>query len=147
MEPDVPWNSEGPLPLRFVIYIPLAEEPSGRCALHREVLEEVQGILARRFGGVTSYPATGLFMRSSGRCEEEKVQVLESFCQREAWRENQQFLHVLAGAVGAILQQESIACQVDGRMHLIDPDRRFEDRSRIGSLEEMIEGFLQSWPQ
>ena len=139
-----PWRqAAAPLPLKFVIYIPLGDGGKERNSQGRSMVKEVQAVLCSRFGGVTSYPAVGMFKRASGVPEEERVQVLECFCEQEAWEEQQLFLYRMAGLIGALLKQESIACQVNGRMHLIDPDPAaagHEDgRPGEGWLERMVE--------
>jgi hypothetical protein len=105
-------------------------------------MKEVQGILCKRFGGVTSYPAVGLFKRASGAPEEERVQVLESFCAPDAWRENEGFLIKMAEVIGAILKQESIACQVNGWMHLIGPVSGVASGRLDADLESTVEALL-----
>ncbi|WP_367870099.1 hypothetical protein [Luteolibacter sp. Populi] len=97
-----------------------------------QVADSVQKILSDLFSGATSFPAVGLFTRESGQKQTESIQVLESFCETAAWVANKGFLWALAQVVGALLEQESIACLVDGRMFLIP---RLEEIAMAGALE------------
>jgi hypothetical protein len=130
------------LPVRFVIYIPSEPELADAGSCSSQLMKEVQSILCNRFGGVTSYPAVGLFKRASGVPQEERVQVLESFCAPEAWKANERFLVKMAEVIGAILKQESIACQVNGWMHLIGPGRDVAGGCLQADLESTIEALL-----
>lgn len=106
-----------PRPHRFVLYLPVGE-PAGS---HGDLIRVIETLLCERFGGVTSYPAVGLFKRSSGVLQREPVQVLESFCEVEVWEAEGAFMVAIAGAVAEILAQESVAFSLDGRMHLAEP--------------------------
>lgn len=130
-----------PLPLRFAIYIPAAPEPGVPESAALEVTAAVRTILCDRFGGVTSYPALGLFKRESGVNQQEEVHVLESFCEVEVWEARGSFLLTLAGVIAAVLEQERVACLINGRMYLIQPDPRVSrpqpspvDGARLESL-------------
>ncbi|RYD37856.1 MAG: hypothetical protein EOP85_17310 [Verrucomicrobiaceae bacterium] len=81
----------------------------------------VEGILCERLGGVTSYPARGTFKMDDGHRTSDNLQVLESFCELGEWGEHKPFLLTLAGIIGGILDQESIACAIDGRMEVVAP--------------------------
>jgi hypothetical protein len=104
-----------PLPKRFVMYLPEVE--AGRTGL----LEAVEHLFCRRFGGVTSYPAVGLFQSESGAIQRERVQVLECYGELENWSADCALLRGLATVIASLLDQEAIACSVDGRMHLVAP--------------------------
>lgn len=58
---------------------------------------------------------------ADGQRISEDLQVLESFCESGDWAEQKPFLLALAGMIGAILKQESIACAIDGRMEIVTP--------------------------
>ncbi len=104
-----------PLPKRFVIYLPAVKWE------WEDLLAGVELLLCRRFGGLTTYPATGLFQRETGAIQRESVQVLECYGELESWPEDRLILHGLAGILAAVMEQEAIACSVDGRMHFVEP--------------------------
>lgn len=105
-----------PLPRNFRIYFPID------CAGGAEFCATVEGILCERLGGVTSYPARGTFKMRGGERISERLQVLESFCEADDWSKQQSFLLSLTAMIGAILNQETIACAVDGRMQMVPPE-------------------------
>ena len=105
------------LPVRFVLYLPSMPDDS-----HLElkgIEDAVVKILCERFGGVTAYPAKGTFTMASGIAHTEAVTVLESYCEREAWRVSRAGLAAMAGLLAGLLGQEAIGCSVDGKMILI----------------------------
>jgi hypothetical protein len=102
-----------PLPRRFVLYFPMG------CSGGDLLGSTVEGILCERLGGVTSYPAKGTFRMADGQRSSDHLQVLESFCESRDWEKQKPFLISLAGIIGAILKQESIACAIDGRMKIV----------------------------
>jgi len=65
-----------------------------------QLCSAVEGILCERLGGVTSYPARATFKMSDGQRISDNLQVLESFCEREEWAEQEPFLLSLAGMIG-----------------------------------------------
>lgn len=136
-------SSELPLLRRFVIYVPAGDgstQPVPEGALTAAVAE----ILCERFGGVTSYPATGRFTLASGAIQTESVMVLESYCEQEAWNRDHAALHELAKVLARLLRQESIAYSVDGRMSLVEPDDDSGDGNLSGSGdEESLKNFLR----
>lgn len=72
------------LPVRFALYLPTAPHASQDEADELEAV--VAEILCERFGGVTAYPAKGTFASASGSVQTEPITVLETYCEREAWR-------------------------------------------------------------
>jgi len=122
MIPQTPphFTNQGALPRRFVIYVPAG--PRGiQPTADGPVTEAVATILCDRFGGVTSYPAKGSFTRDSGAMQTESVMVLESYCEPGVWDTNRAFMEHLAATLASLLNQESIACSLDGRMELVKP--------------------------
>lgn len=105
-----------PHPKKFVLYLPTA------IAVHAELIHAVELILCRRFGGLTRFRATGLFQRKSGRIERENIDVLECFGELENWAGDAPFLQGLAAVLASRMEQEAIACSVDGRMHFVDAE-------------------------
>lgn|GEM_PF-6049877 len=103
------------MPRHFVLYFPIG------CSGGNELCAPVEGIMCERLGGVTSYPARGTFKIEGGQRVSDSLQVLECFCEANQWAEQQPFFLTLAGAVGAILGQASIACAIDGRMQMVPP--------------------------
>jgi len=73
---------------------------------------------------------------ADGRRTSEPVQVLEAYCEALEWADEHPFLIALAQVVGAILQQESIACAIDGRMEMITPPaRQIGETAAIGASQ------------
>jgi hypothetical protein len=127
----------GVLPRKFTIYIP-SEAGSGT-----QVCEAAENILCDRLGGVTSYPARGIFRMSDGGRTSEAIQVLEAYCEADEWRENEPFLRCMAEVLCAALSQEVIACAVDGRMEMIPPKREdFPVPLQGKSVREIEEIFM-----
>ncbi len=143
MIPHTPphFTTRGALPRRFVIYIPAGPRDLQPTA-DGPVTEAVAIILCKRFGGVTSYPAKGSFTRDSGDIQTESVMVLESYCEPEVWDANRTFMERLAGTLASLLNQESIACSLDGRMELINPDGRELAAFPPGQDAESIGNYL-----
>ena len=76
----------------------------------------IAAMLSERFGGATTYPATGHFGK-----QREDILVLECFCGEEAWQASSAYLYSLVKALGRYCQQEAIACSLDGHMLLVAP--------------------------
>ena len=115
------FEDEKPLNRRFAVYLP-SEDKSGEPIHGLEIaIDSTMSMLCDRFGGVTSFPATGRFQRDSGSIQYENIFVLESFCDIESWNESSRFLQVWVGLLAAVLRQESIACLLDGKMVLVLP--------------------------
>lgn len=108
---------EAPKLIRFALYFPLGNGETELGALLR-TLEE---FLCASFGGLTSYPGTGLFRRKSGTIQRESVQVLEGYCSPEVWamlaREIDRILALLALA----MNQQSIAFSYNGELRFVRP--------------------------
>lgn len=132
-----------PLLRRFVIYVP-AGDGSAQPVPDGPLTSAVAEILCERFGGVTSYPATGRFTLASGAIQTESVMVLESYCEQEAWNRDHAALHELAKVLARLLRQESIAYSVDGRMSLVGPDGDAGEGNLAGDEdEESLKSFLR----
>lgn len=108
--------SPPPAPKRFALYLP------------KEASEAVPGLIPavellfyRRFGGLTTYPAVGLYDSERGQIQREEVLVMECYGELDDWAEDGPKLHRLATILAAVLKQETIACSVDGRMHRVKP--------------------------
>ena len=125
-------SRNSPLPIRFVIYLPGSAEGDGA-----GIATAVKQMLCDRFGGVTSYPAVGVFKRVSGTNLEESVQVLESFCEKARWEQEEAFVHSLVEVIATLLDQESVACLVEGRMCFVAPLGADESFGLGGSGEEL----------
>jgi hypothetical protein len=108
--------STPPAPKRFVLYLPKAasEAVPG-------LIPAMELLFCRRFGGLTTYPAVGLYQSEGGEIQREEVFVMECYGELEGWMEDGPRLHHLAAVLAVILEQETIACSVDGRMHRIKP--------------------------
>lgn len=125
-------SRNSPLPIRFVIYLPDPGDGDGT-----GIATAVKQMLCDRFGGVTSYPAVGVFKRVSGKNLEENVQVLESFCEKTRWNQEEAFVHSLAEMIATLLDQESVACLVEGRMYFVAPLGADERLGLEGSSEDL----------
>jgi hypothetical protein len=131
-EPVFP-STAAAMPVRFVLYLP-AEPRAARgdaAALEAAVVR----ILCERFGGVTAYPARGTFTLASGVPETEPVTVLETYGERDAWREHRDGMARLARAIAWLLDQEALGCSVNGKMILID----------AAEPEVAMDGELEGW--
>jgi hypothetical protein len=106
------------LPVRFVIYLPSSPELANAEA--GDIEAAVARILCERFGGVTAYPAKGTFALASGVIQTEPVTVLETYCDRETWRQSRGGVAALTRMLARLLGQEVLGCSVDGKMVLIE---------------------------
>jgi hypothetical protein len=111
-------DGDSALPLRIAMYLPTSAGVADASA----ALPAVERFLCETFGGATSYPAAGLFKRSSGSIERETVQVVEAYCEAAAWEKAKPLIWAWAAKLATLLGQESIACSVQGRLHFIGPD-------------------------
>lgn len=116
-----PSESETPLPHRLVIYLPSRKKDETAIENFDRIAQVACNLLCERFGGVTSYPATGHFKKADGEIQRESVQVLEAFCEQANWQQEANYIKTLSAALAKQLAQESIACTVDGRMILVEP--------------------------
>lgn len=128
------------LPVRFSIYLPGEVSGEEKEGSPDSIIRSAKALMCERFGGVTGFAAAGLFKKNSGVMQEERVLVLESFCDVEAWEGLKELLYVLAGVLAACLEQENIACSINGRMHLVGPNPRARNfRRPTGQLMEVAE--------
>jgi hypothetical protein len=101
-------------PIRFVLYFPLGSPSSARAA---DLLRRVEDHLCRTFGGLTSYPARGMYLRdSSTTIQRENVQALEIYANPDLWTDAGPKMHELAAILAGLLDQESVAISVEGTM-------------------------------
>lgn len=105
------------LSVRFVVYLP--SEPEDPVIDPHRVEAAIVRLFCEKFGGVTAYPARGTFAFASGPPTTEPVTVLETYCEREIWRENKEGVGRLVRLIGSFLNQEVIGCSVDGKMIMI----------------------------
>ena len=125
------------LPVRFVIYLPSA--PRSEAAEAGDIEAAVARILCERFGGVTAYPAKGTFALASGHVQTEPVTVLETYGEREAWRENRDGVAAMARLLARLLGQESVGCSVDGKMILVEAAEGGDPWIRDGACPDVYE--------
>lgn len=123
---------EAPKLIRFALYFPLGNGETELGAL----LQALEEFLCAAFGGLTSYPGTGLFRRQSGTIQRESVQVLEGYCSPEVWamldREIDRILPLLARA----MNQQSIAFSYNGELRFVRPSGH--SQMPIGDLVKVI---------
>ena len=116
------WHeADGTLNRRFVIYLPSCRKDGSAIEGYQDLADAAARLLCELFGGVTSYPATGLFRRSTGEAQKEQVVALETFCESADWERRSNFLHRTAAMLAELLDQESIACSLDGRLSFVEP--------------------------
>lgn len=101
---------------RFVVYLPSKTKSGEGIPELEELADRLAGMLRVRFGGATKYPATGYFDD-----QKEEIVVIECYCDDEAWHVSSRYLHTVLGVLGHHLQQDSIACSLDGKMALVKP--------------------------
>jgi len=128
------------LPKKFVIYVPTETGAAP------QVCGAVENILCDRLGGVTSYPARGVFKMADSSRKTEKIQVLETYCEATDWVKQKPFLWSLAKILSAVLEQEAMAVAVDGRMELLDKSaadcpKSLEGRS-VGECQTILESLV-----
>ena len=86
-------------------------------------------------------------MRDGGRTSE-NIQVVEAYCEADKWVENEPFLRGMAEVLCAVLNQEVIACAVDGRMEMVPPNREDVPVSLQGKsvceIEEIFKSRIQN---
>jgi hypothetical protein len=70
-------------------------------------------------GGLTSYPADGLYLAPSGEVQRDRVQVLEVYGAEEKAAAIERELKAIAASLAIELDQESIALSVGGEMNFI----------------------------
>lgn len=114
---------------RFMVYLPSKTKNGDDVSNLEQISDSLAEMLRHKFGGATRYPATGYFGD-----QKEQVVVIECYCTQEDWTAASEYLHGVMQALGSYLEQESIACSLDGRMVLVEPA---EDR--IG-LRAMLAG-------
>lgn len=105
-------SEAGCRPVRFVLYFPLKNTAQKRA---EALLSSVEDHLCRIFGGLTSYPAKGLYLNEeSASIQRESVQALEVYATPGAWAKSEEEMNQLAAVVARALGQESVAMSVDG---------------------------------
>lgn len=70
--------------------------------------------------GVGAYPAKGTFTLASGVVQTEPVTVLETYCERETWRQSRAGITAMACMLARLLGQEALGCLVDGEMVMME---------------------------
>jgi hypothetical protein len=114
-----------PAPKRFVIYLPKSAETKG-------IVSTVELLLCRRFGGLTTYPAVGMFEGKSKDIQREEVQVIECYGELETWEKDGPMVYGLASLLALLLSQESIGCSVEGRLYLVEAAQHSGDGTLDG---------------
>ncbi|MES2980904.1 MAG: hypothetical protein V4727_01210 [Verrucomicrobiota bacterium] len=132
------FKEETPLTHRFAIYLPSCQKDGKSIDGFEALADSTSRMLCERFGGVTGYPAKGLYQRESGTPQSEEILVLESFCDSEGWERESAFLHAWARVLSALLHQESIACSMDGNMSFVLPGRLQADEPDMNHPDAMM---------
>jgi hypothetical protein len=107
---------------RFVIYLPTKRKDGESIEGFEQLAMAAEALICERLGGVTSYPARGAFQGKSSNIQREQVQVLETYCDEAHWAREARYLSALAQVLARELDQESVACSLDGVMALVTPD-------------------------
>lgn len=125
-QPSKEWFDGPPvLNRRFVLYLPSQTKDGGSIPQLEEIAGGIAAMLSRRFGGATSYPATGHFGP-----QQESIQVIECFCDRSSWEKSSGYLFSLVKELAEFCDQEMIACSLDGQMVLVKPEPSEDDGDR-----------------
>ncbi len=136
--PDDWFRKEAPLTHRFAIYLPSCQKDGQPIDGFEGLADSTSHMLCDLFGGVTVYPAKGLYQRESGTPQSEEILVLESFCDNEGWTRKSAFLHAWASVLSALLRQESIACSMDGNMSFVLPGQLPADEPDMNHPDAMM---------
>jgi hypothetical protein len=131
------FGNEAPLNHRFAIYLPSCEQEGQPIDDLEAFANSTSRMLCDIFGGVTRYPAKGLYQRKSGTPQGEEIIVLESFCDSEQWTRESGFLRAWVRVLSALLRQESIACSLDGNMSFVPPGELQGEEPAIDDQEAM----------
>ncbi|MBC7979480.1 MAG: hypothetical protein H7Y36_02845 [Armatimonadetes bacterium] len=129
-----------PLNRHATIYLTSREKDGKSIDSFQDVLEATTNLLCELFGGVTCYPALGLFQRETGSPQREEIHILESYCDNTAWARESHFLWTMAGVLSALLRQETMACSLDGQMAFVEPVHMSDEASR-----GIIKAALKRW--
>jgi len=131
---------------RFAIYLPTLRRDGHSIDHFLQIQKAVTGLLAKWFGGVTAFPAHGIFVKGTGEAEEEEIVIAESYCEQEAWERHSSEAKALVQFLVSALHQESIACLLDGNMILLGGpgDGAAERLLCEGFDEHDLERFLRS---
>jgi hypothetical protein len=108
----------GEKPLRLALYLPSQHGDGTAIEGFEETADEVAGLLCRRFGGATTYGATGHFTCRDG-LRRESVRVVEFFCAPGNLDRERHFLYGLINRLGNELDQENMALSIDGSLLLL----------------------------
>ena len=115
------FGSQTPPNRRFALFLPSRNKEGEAIQSFEKVSEVTAHTLCGLFGGVTRYPATGMFHRETGATQKEEVVVLECFCEVEKWNRNSPSVLRLVRLLSGLLDQESVACSLDGEMIFVSP--------------------------
>lgn len=111
----------GKKPHRFFLYLPSERSDGSPIGHFEEIAARTAEVLTGRFGGVTSYPATGYFKGSAG-IQREQVRVLEFHCPHDRLGGEHSFIRKLVLSLCRELSQESMAVSVNGSLVLFSGD-------------------------
>lgn len=131
------FGMEAPLNHRFAIYLPSCERDGKPIAGFEEFAVSTSRMLCDLFGGVTRYPAKGLYQKDTGTPQSEDIIVLESFCDSAGWTRESGFLRAWVRVLSALLRQESLACSLDGNMSFVIPCKLMDGEPDMGDQEAM----------
>ena len=133
-----------PLPHRLVIYLPSS------CDFDERVHQAVQHLMCVELGGATSYSAQGAYRRDNNQVQIESIRVLEAYCESSERIRKVKILRRVAAVLGKVMEQESVAIAVDGRMENVPPSRGARPRAiedfPFSKLMELMEGLNGSSP-
>ena len=116
------FGSQSPPTRRFALFLPSRSKQGVTIQSFEKVCDATAHALCSFFGGVTSYPATGMFLRDTGKTQQEPVVVLECFCEVETWHHHASAVHRLVRLLSGLLDQESVACSLGGKMVFVSSD-------------------------
>jgi hypothetical protein len=127
----------------FEIYVP-SKFRSGKeipADLRSDALDHVKKHMERWFGGGTyikSVPAEGFWRHETGEIADEDVDVLYSNANAAQFEEFREDFFALAADLANKLDQEAVACRVDGKMFAFHPSPDIEEPQKIPEPGKLI---------
>ena len=87
-------------------------------------VNNVRTFLSKRFGGYTSFKATGGFVLRNGKLVKERVVKVTSFSTKQDFKKHGPEVIKQVGSWGKKWKQESVSYQNEGDLFIIEPSKR-----------------------
>ncbi|MES2466401.1 MAG: hypothetical protein V4675_03780 [Verrucomicrobiota bacterium] len=108
-------------PIRVQLYLPSQDKEGRPLAEFDQLTHEISVALAKKFGGITRYAATGYFVNFRKSVEWESIQIIEFSSDELTWeKEGLGFLRLTVDLATG-LHQEAVAYCLNGVMTLLYP--------------------------